>query len=384
MQRRPRVALLIETSNSYARGLLRGVIRYVREQHRPWSLELPEQGRGASPPTWLSRWPGDGVIARIENSRIARALLRSRLPVIDVSAARLVPDIPWVETDDREIARLAVEHLLERGFREFGYVGEFAFNWARWRHEAFARELAAHGFPCAVHDWRSRSTGEVATERERSRLIRWIAELPRPAGIMVCYDRMGQRFLDTCREMDVAVPEDIAVLGVDNDDLICSLSSPGLSSVIPDVERTGYLAAQLLDEAMAGRPPRAEGHFVPPLGIATRPSTDILAMDDRHIAAALRFIREHACEGIQVADVLRRVPLTRRVLEQRFRTAVGRTPHAEIIRLRVRRVGELLVSTDLSLQEIARRTGFEHVEYLSVAFKRELGLSPSVYRAQRR
>ena len=379
MARRRSVALLIETSNAYARGLLEGIIQYVRH-HEAWSIFLPEQERGARPPGWLSRWRGDGIIARIETDEIARAVRGPRLPVVDVSAARRVPDIPWVETDDEAIARLAVQHLLERGFQHLGFCGDPSFNWSLWRQQHFTRLVAEAGRVCHVYESAPRWSAGYSWNREKRRLASWIRRLPRPIGVMASYDIKAQQLLDVCRELDVAVPEEIAVIGVDNDRLLCDLASPPLTSVVPNAPRTGYEAAALLDQMMAGQHVPPEAHLIPPLGIETRQSTDVLAIDDPDIAAALRFIREQACSGIQVGDVLRQVPLSRRMLESRFRRRLGRTPHEEITRLRIDRVKQLLAETDLSLAEIAGRAGFEHVEYLSVAFKREVGLTPGGYR----
>ena len=206
--------------------------------------------------------------------------------------------------------------------------------------------------------------------------------LPKPAGVFAAYDIKGRQLLDACRDAGVAVPEEIAVVGVDNDELLCGLATPPLSSVIPNTRRTGYEAARLLDRMLQGEEVPPEGHFIPPLGVHARQSTDILAVEDREIAAAMRFIREQACDGITVEDVLRAVPLSRRVLERRFRAVVGRTPHEEILRLRLDRVKQLLAETDLSLERISTLAGFAHPEYMSVAFKREIGVTPGCHRAQ--
>lgn len=377
MKKRPAVLLLIETSNAYARGLLAGIVRYARELHPPWSIRLVEQGRGDPPPAWLRTWRGDGIVARIETPLIAEAVTATGLPVVDVSAARHVPGVPWVETDDAAITRLAAEHLLERGFRQFAYCGEPGFNWSRWREASFVRHLAERRFNCSVfqpHTGRRRSS-------EREALAAWIAALPKPVGVMACYDIKAQQLLDACRDADVAVPDEVAVIGVDNDELLCELSFPPLSSVIPDSNRAGYEAARLLDRLMAGERVPAEPVLVPPLGVATRQSTDVLAIEDRDIARAVRFIREHACDGINVDDVLRHVPLSRRAFEKRFLDRLGRTPHQEILRLKIFRAERLLAETDLTLAAIAERAGFRHAEYLSVAFKRVTGRTPGAYRS---
>ena len=373
------VALLIETSNSYARGVLDGIVDYVR-QHDGWSVYLPEQERGGRPPKWLSRWKGDGIIARIETDEIARAMTRTRLPVVDVSAARHLPDIPWVETDDEEIARIAAEHLMERGFRNLAFCGDSGFNWSIWRQQHFQRIVSEAGGKCHVHESTPRNDKSYSWNREKRLLTNWLKRLPRPVGIMACYDIMAQKLLDVCRDLDIAVPEEVAVIGVDNDRLLCDLANPPLSSVICNTRRTGFEAASLLDRMMAGEHVGPESVLVEPLGVEARQSTDILAIDDPDVAAAVRYIRENAMSGINVGDVLRHVPLSRRILESRFQKILGRTPHQEITRLRIDRVRRLLTETDVPLSRIARLTGFQHDEYLSVAFKKAVGVSPSRFR----
>ncbi len=375
----PNVVLLIETSNEYCRGLLQGITAYVRE-HRPWSIYLPEQGRGAAPPGWLRRWRGDGIIARIETPPIARAVAAARLPAVDVSAARLLPGMPWVETDDEAFSRAAVDHLLQRGFRHLGFCGEPRFNWSKWRCEHFARMVEEAGAACYVYESTATAEKPVSYQREHQRLMAWVRKLPKPVGVMACYDIKGQQLLDACRDAGIAVPEEVAVIGVDNDELLCSLAFPPLSSVIPNTHRTGYAAAALLSRMMAGEKIGEEAHRVPPLGIATRQSTDILAIDDPEVAVAVRLIRARACEGINVAGLLREVPLTRRELETRFRRLLGCTPHEEIVRVRIDRVKQLLAETDLTMVKIALRAGYTHVEYMSAAFKKRVGLSPHQYR----
>jgi LacI family transcriptional regulator len=374
----PQVALLIETSNAYGRGLLQGVVRYARE-HRPWSFHLMEQGRGDDPPAWLADWDGDGIIARIETPRIAKAVTHAKLPTIDLSAARLVPTLSWVETDDAQIARVAADHLLERGFKHFAYCGDSRFNWSVWREQYFAQQLRGAGYDCRIYSGKD-ADGDLAVGSRA--LIAWLKALPKPIGIMACYDTRGHEVLDACREAGLAVPDEVAVVGVNNDELLCELSSPPLSSVIPNTLRTGYEAAALLDRLMAGEQLKPTAHLIGPFGVASRQSTDVLAIDDRDVVRAVQFIREHACEGVNVADVMKSVPLSRRVLEQRFQRLLGRTPHEEILHVKLSRVQRLLAETDLSLAVIAERTGFEHVEYLSVAFKRERGITPREFRAR--
>ncbi len=220
------VALLVETSNAYARGVLEGIVSYNRE-HEPWSIYLPEQERGATPPSWIKNWKGDGLIVRIETDEIARTVRRLNKPVIDVSAARRVEGIPWVETNDATIARLAIEHFTSRGFKQLAFCGEPDFNWSRWREQEFVQQIAARpGLRCDVFDATSRSDPQYSWNREKKRLAKWIASLPKPVGVFACYDIRAQQLLDVCRETSVNVPDDVAVLGVDDDHLLCNLCHP--------------------------------------------------------------------------------------------------------------------------------------------------------------
>jgi LacI family transcriptional regulator len=377
----PRVAILIEASNAYGRGLLEGIHRHLRE-HEPWTILLPEHGRGMPPLEMLARWRGDGIIARIETPEIAAAIKRLRrgrpLAVVDMSAGRLLAGVPYVETDDVAIARLAADHFIERDFRHLAFLGDDRFRWSVNRRDAFV--AAARDRSVAVYEPRGRRRdGNVEDEAIET----WLLSLPKPVGLFACYDICGRQAVEACRRAGLAVPDEVAVLGVDDDAVLCGLSNPPLSSVIPDAIGAGRLAAELLDALIRGERLDREEWLLPPVGIATRQSTDVLAIDDELVVAAVRHIREHACAGIKVADVVRALGGSRRVLESRFLRRVGHTPHEEIARVQFRRVEQLLAETDLPLATIAARAGFRHPEYMTVAFTRRHGMSPSRWRRGR-
>ena len=261
IQRRVKqVALLIETSNAYARGLLRGIVGYIRE-HGAWSLYLAEHGRGDQPPGWLREWRGDGIVARIETAAMAKALRPLRIPVVDVSAARLLRSLPWFETDDAAFAQAAFDHLRERGFRRFAYCGDERFNWSKWRAEHFQRAVESQGGECRHYRPPRRFPRDDVAEIDA--LGRWLRDIPKPVGLMACYDIRGQQVLDACRREGIEVPDEVAVIGVDNDELLCELSHPPLTSVIPNTYRTGYQAAALLASLMSGEPRRSDSCLVP-------------------------------------------------------------------------------------------------------------------------
>ena len=376
------VALVIETSNEYARGLLRGILRYQQE-HEKWTIDLPEQHRGADPPRWLRTYSGHGIIARIETKSIARAVRATQLPAVDVSSAREVPNIPWVETDDTKIAQLAVRHFLEKGFRHLAFCGESSFNWSRWRRDAFVAEAKKVGINPLVFDVDDDSSG-TTWPHARRRLIRWIAELPEPCGLMAAYDSLARRLVDLCMQVSRPVPESVAILGVDDDPLLCQLATPPLSSVIPDSEGAGYAAAEQLDAIMSGKKIQRLKTLLPPLGIATRQSTDTLAVDDQNISKAAHYILAHACDGIQVGDVVEQTKLTRRTLETRFKKVLNKTPHELITITRLSKAERLLRETTLTLDQIAARCGLEYPEYLSVLFRKHRNMTPGEYRQQHR
>jgi LacI family transcriptional regulator len=379
MARRPQVALMIETSTVYGRRLLQGITRYLRS-HRPWTIFLEQREVDTVPPGWLRTWRGDGVISRWSSPRVVSALGKLGLAAVDLSDRRPAFGRTRINSDDAAIGRLAAEHLRERGLRSFACCGFAGELWATRRREAFAQALARAGHECRVYESPWHGPGAHLREDEPARIGRWLKSLPRPVGVLASNDVRGIDVLEACRLSGLRVPEEVAVLGVDDDALLCEISSPPLSSIIPNIEQIGYEAAALLDRLMEGASSDVEEWSIPPLGVATRLSTDVLSVDDQPFAAAVRFIRENACHGITVDDVLDHVPLSRSTLERRFRTYLGRSPQAEIRAVQLARAKQLLIETDHPLHRIADLVGCEHAEYFCVFFKREVGQTPGQYR----
>lgn len=377
--RRRRVLLMIETSLAYGRELLRGINRYVM-QHEPWSLFLDQRELMAGPPPWLAKWDGDGIITRWTTPALAQLFVSMGLPVVDLTDVYGNLGLPHIWTNHAAIGDMAARHLLERGFQHFGFCGFSNHDWSNRRREGFLHVLAASSKQCRVFDTEWNSFHTQSWDEQQEALGRWLDSLPKPVGIMACNDMRGQHVLDACRRHELAVPEEVAVIGVDNDELLCSLCDPPLTSVIPNPERIGYEAAALIDRLMQGRPSDITERLVDPIGIATRQSTDVLAIDQPSVAAALRYIRQHACDGISVTDVLQHVPLTRSMLERQFRRYVGRSPQEEIRQVQLKRARQLLAESDLSLSQIAPLAGYRHPEYMSVVFKRLTGETPGQYR----
>jgi len=384
----PKVALLIETARGYGRQMLRGIVRYAR-LHGPWGFYItPGDFEQALPK--MQQWGGTGIIARIETQRIAKAILDSGLPTIalDLSESELKPDHPLsrlseVSSDSAGAARMAAEHLLGRGFRRFAFVGIAGRVWSGRREAAFCRSIAAAGYAVDVYE-PPRARRDRVWEREQAVLAEWIRQLPKPAGLLACNDDRGREVLEACRAAEIRVPEELAVIGVDNDELLCELADPPLSSVALNAEGVGYRAAALLDRMMRRRLRKPRRLVAEPLHVVTRRSTEMIAIDDPEVAEAVGFIHDHATEFIQVDDVVRHVAISRRNLETRFRKLVGRTPHAELQRIRLQRAIRFLQETDLSIPEIAEAIGYTTPSYFIQVFRKELGTTPARYRRRMR
>lgn len=377
-----RVALLIETSNGYGRQVLAGVYEHMQASGH-WATFLREHGRGAPPLGELARWTGDGIIARIETDETARAVERMGIPTVDISAARLLPNVPYVETDDAQIARLAAQHLVDHGFQHFAYCGERRFRWSENRRASFEAALAAQRRRPHVFDDPVDMAADGDVERTLSHIGDWLRNLPKPVGVFACYDTRGRQVVDECHRVGLRIPEDVAVLGVDDDELLCALMTPPLSSIIPDARGAGRLAGVLLDTLMAGGSVPPE-NLLPPLGVAVRCSTDVFAVDDPLIAESVTFIRGNVHRGIKPEDVVAAVGASRRALDQAFVRRLRRTLHDAILQVQFEQVEQLLLGTDLKLAAIAARCGFKHPEYMTVAFSKRFGASPSEWRRSHR
>ncbi|MBL9163265.1 MAG: XylR family transcriptional regulator [Planctomycetaceae bacterium] len=378
MSERLRVALDIETSLVYGRRLLEGVSRYLRA-NRPWSIYIEQHELGSDLTGFLKRWNGDGIITRQANPESIKLLKRRHLAAIDLGDIHPHLGLLRIGSAQVTIGRLAAEHLLERGFEHFACCGFEGEHWSQRRRDGFIAEIGHAGFHTSVFE--SPRAGVNVWKRDQQRLVEWINSLPRPVGVFATNDMRGQHVLDACARLDLAVPEQVAVLGVDNDELVCNLCNPPLSSIIPNPERIGFEAAGWLDRMMQGETPAAIDIEIPPLGIAVRQSSDVFAVSDPTLASALRFIRERACDGATVTDLLAHLSVSRSWLERNFRKLLNRSPQAEIRMVQIKRCKELLRTTNLSLEKIAGLAGFEHPEYMSVVFKRETGRTPGQYRS---
>ena len=382
---RRRVAVLVDFSRWYGRRILLGIAKYLREHH-DWSVQSEEWRWTDAVPAWFQNWHGDGAIAWVETPEMAALMRKLKVPVVDVRGSAPGSRFPLVDSDNRAAAGLVVDHFRERGFRNYAYCGFVGANYSDLRSRFFEERLRQEGIACTVYQPPEISRNPQTLELEKRGLLfqehleRWLMALPKPVGIMACNDIRGQQIMNACRRLNLAVPDTVAVVGVDNDEIFCELCDPPLTSVALNTLQIGYEATALLERIMDGGKSPEKPVRLPPLGIVTRRSSDVLAMSDRQLAAGTRFMREHAFQAININEVAKAAGMSRRVFERRFVAQVGRAPKAEILRLRLERVKDLLADTDWTLAQIAERTGFKYSEYLHTVFTQKVGMPPGRFR----
>lgn len=331
----------------------------------------------------LKKWGADGIIAREFSVDTRQEVLSLDIPAILStvydSCLETRPNVGNIYVDNVSIGAMAAEHLLERGFRHFAFCGLNDFFWSQQRQQGFSDRLKKSGFSVLSYA-QPKTRSKQLWESEQPVLSQWLRSLPKPVGLMACIDERAQDVIGACKEPAIHIPEEIALVSGDNDELICELSNPQLSSVAINAEQVGYQAAQLLDTLMLGNKTKNRTITVQPTHVITRRSTDSLALPDKETALALRYIRANIRNPLQVVDVADHVAMTRQGLNIRFRKNLGRSIHDEIIRTRVQYICRMLIETTMTISEIARLAGQMELKQLSRMFRRETGLSPLQYR----
>lgn len=390
MPKQRKIILVMETSRAYERSILRGIARYAR-MHGPWVFHR------SAPFYWganetkksldsLLRLGVDGIVLRERrNCDQMERILSLGLPVVVSPFTEPFAGLANILTDDVAIGRMAAEYLLHRGFRQFAYCGfGDSFFWSRERGRSFCRRIREAGFETRRYEYeQSESALRRSWEAEQGILVKWLKSLPKPVGVMACNDDRSQYILEACKLADVQVPEQVAVIGAGNDDLICDLAAPPLSSVALSTQKAGYEAAEALDALMNSRTIPGGTIVVRPSHVVTRRSTDVFAIADRCVLDVLRHIHARARrEPVQVEDLLKWVPVSRRSLYDRFAQVLGRSVHDEIKRVRMDECARLLISTELPISEIASQLGYPDAKNLARYFRQSMGLSPLEYRKQ--
>ena len=384
--RKRQVAIILRLHQNYDRGVLHGIAAYGHE-HKNWSIYVEEDASQRIPD--LRNWKGDGLIVNLDDKKAAKATVGLAKPIVGIGGGEGWHDksnvIPYVATDDERIGQLAAEHFMARGLTQFafcGYPSDPKNIWGPNRANAFAARLAQEGFECNVY--RGRYVSAQRWDRMQERLVAWLQTLPTPIGVLASFDSRARHVLEACQTLGLRVPDDVAVLGVDNNELTCELSEPPLSSIEQGCFRIGYTAARLLDQLMQGKQPDQLVYHVEPIGVVSRQSTNLLNVEDRMVAQALRLIRDEACQGMHADLVSREVQLSRSTLDKRFKNAIGRTVDQEVRRVRLTRAKELLSRTELPMREVARQAGYGNEQYLARVIRDATHTTPAAYRRDHR
>jgi LacI family transcriptional regulator len=365
-----------------------GVLRYARE-HTSWrllfnvrSFSLTLKFRKYED---LLELGADGMIFLDSDPWVLDRIRDLGLPAVSLTNVPEGYDFPSSLSDDFEVGRIAGDHFIERGFRYFGFTGSDRNLWARQRLAGFRERLALHGYDCEVFSYDPDATDNTDADLKIARAMRhWVQKIPKPVGILGENDTRALHILEACQSLELEIPNAVAILGVDNNQMICESRLPSLSSVEQNTELVGYEAAALLDRLLSNRKLTERQVVVPPKGIVTRMSSDILAVDDQAVAKGLLYIRDNLGEQFGISDVVRASGVSRSNLEHRFRDRLHRSINTEIRQRRLAKARNLLLDTMLSLEEIARLSGFRRATYFSNIFQDEYGLSPGAWRRKNR
>ena len=359
--------------------MIRGVANYALKQHG-WQMTV--EPRGIDEKMSLPEgWQGDGVIVRIDSKRIYEELKAFGKPVVNVSGIELKGvDFPMVTSDYRASAELAVQHFVSRGFRHLAYCGYDKLSYVAHHCAAFESVAAEREISCEVFR-PVRKSGNHSWQQTREALVDWLRGLPKPVGVFTWGSERGRSILNACLEAGIAVPEQVAVLGGDDDELLCDICTPPLSAIVTPAEQAGHEAARILHAMMEGEPAPEEEVLLAADEVHTRQSTDTLAIEDQDVSKVVRYIRENIQDSsLQVTDLADLVGISRRALERRFHQVLGYGPAHEIQATRNQLVKKLLRETDMSITDLASRAGYASHEYMIRAFKKETGKTPLKYR----
>jgi LacI family transcriptional regulator len=367
--------------DTFARGIIQGVHHYC-ESHGNWEYHVDNNSPEAVARATMTirHWKARdiGILASLNDGPIERLMRTPGVSGVNFSGSRKF-DLPTVTIDNVAVGRMAAQHFLDNGFRNFAFCAATIELYVQERYEGYRARITEAGFPCALFSDQFVGKDE-ALVMNRRRMDRWLKSLKTPVAMMCMYDQRGHGVALACRRLGLRVPTDVAIVSVGNDESLCLISSPALSSVDLDLQRIGYEAARLVDQLIEGGQAPAQRLVVPPRWVVVRQSSDIVMIDDPDISAAMHFIRHHSHEPIGVKDLLREVPISRKTMERGFKKFIGRMPKEEIMRLRMDTAQRLLDETDLSIEAVAEKSGFPDQKLFSVSFRRKIGMTPTAYR----
>ena len=375
----PKVALLIDAARSYERGMILGISRYS-ELHGPWQFfrrTPPVSGGKNISISALREWEPDGIIIRQQEN--IEKVLELGLPTVVSPYKDYFKGYPNVLTDDREIGRICAEHLIQCGLRNFSYCGmDRMFFWSRDRKEGFCNTVSAAGFEAACYAPKLSGT-RFTWSREKPHIVKWLSSLETPTGLMVCNDDFCLCVMEACRQLGFKIPDDVAIVSVGNDEMICELAFPPLSSVSFNTTRGGYEMAESLAAQLAGGKGGPD-IVIRPDRVVPRQSSDVLAVEDPEVAKAVRFIRQNARRAIQVDDVVEATALSRRALYDSFSRAMGRSIYDYIRTIRTAHAAKMLTETSMTITEVAYACDFPDEKNFARFFRKTMNTSPLQYR----
>lgn len=382
--RMKRVILIYDPTRAFDSRVMQGIADFVRSRSG-WQLFFHEDRHGHKQPPDFEGWPADGVICSCRLLKASACEGRWGVPVVAFGGTwagnpACSHCLHCVAADHAAVGRIGADHLLQRGFRHLAFCGygcEGDRDWSMPRAEAFAQRAAEATIPCLTFNPNGESDSWPTIHRT---LADWIRILPRPVGLMAANDRRARQVIEACHHLGIKVPEEIAVVGVDDDPIVCELCQPSISSVDPSGHQIGQTTAALLDALMDGQPCQHGVKIIQPTGVTERRSSDIIAVQDKLASAALAYVRSHACEGIKIAHVAGALNISRSTLQTRFKYAVGRTIHDEMRRVRIETARRLLTNTDLPIKQVADRSGFQTVQHMTAVFRQLLGTTPAACR----
>ncbi len=381
-----RIALMLKAKGAYGRDIIAGVCDYVRSTRLIWDLLLDEDFR--SRPQSIGTWSGDGVIADFDDPELVNLLTGGPLPVVGVGssyqkASDYPPGVPYVATDNVRLVELAYGHLIEMGLPRFALYSTPPTPSNRWAHEreaAFRRCVEADGMQAEIFS--GLPTFALDWEPMLDHLIEWLRTLPKPIGIIAVTDARARQILQACSMDNIAVPEEVAIMGIDDDPLLRMLTRIPISSVIQGTRQMGIQAARILHRKLVGAPVSKHPVLIAPQGINAQASTRHQPIYDQYVMRACHYIRQFAAQGVKAAQVADYVGVSRNTLDTHFRQQFGYTVHDEIMAFKLQQARQLLEQSQISCEEVARRSGFTTLQYLYAVFRRELGCSPLDYRSK--
>jgi LacI family transcriptional regulator len=385
-----RVALLFQRDLAFCRGVLSGAEEWLADSGARWHLR--HAASSVEVMDSLREWKPDGVLGHVFDDKLATALQEWGGPFINTTLTLPGLAVPVVDADQVAVGEMAADYLLGLGFRQFGFYGNPWATFSLQREEGFLRGLRRAGFEAntCYADYLPMRPARASWVAADAELSAWLQSLPKPAAVFCCHDVPARDVAEACTTLGIRVPEEIAILGVDNDRFECEITRPTLSSIALPMREIGRQAAGLLAQAMASKqsgdsPPRTPTVIaIPPVHVVARRSTDLRAVRDPSVRRALAFLQDHFTETVGVGETAQAAGLSRRQLERRFRDALGRTILSEIHRLRVDAAMKLLAETELKIEAVATRSGFSSARQMAEVFRRTLGKPPSACRREAR